>query len=116
MASPIYNEEHRQAASRDVVSLARNILGGELGVVAGARRLCWMYREVGVEVNDPDFVFFVAVNSETDHLPLGEVRKLWNPEALRVKDAELAAYEARKRDEAFEICRRLILRYESHDA
>jgi len=48
-------------------------------------------------------------------MPIGEVRQHWNPEALRVKDAEVAKVEALYREQAFEICRKLIQKYD-HDA
>jgi hypothetical protein len=111
MTPQIYNEEHKQFISRKIVAIAKNIISGELGVIAGARQLGGLghYVEAG---RDPDFTFFIAIDSETDDLPIGEVRKLWNPEALRTKDAELIAYESSVREKAFEICRRLIQKYE----
>jgi hypothetical protein len=115
MPPQIYNEEHRQFVSRKIVAAAQRILSGELGVIAGARQLCGLGHGVGAD-RDPDFVYFIAIDSQTDHLPIGEVRQRWNPEALREKDAEVAAFEAAEREKTFEICRRLIQKYESHDA
>jgi|ERR1035441_820539 hypothetical protein len=114
MTSQIYNEEHRQFVSRKIVAAAQRILSGEIGVIAGARQLCGLGDQVGAD-DDPDFTYFVAIDSQTDHLPIGEVRQLWNPEALREKDAEVAAFEALEREKTFEICRRLIEKYD-HDA
>ena len=114
MTSPIYNEEHRQFLSRKVVATAQSILSGELGVIAGARQLSGLGYQVGAD-RDPDFTLFTGVDSESDDLPIGEVRKHWNPEALRAKDAELADYEARVRERVFEACRSLIQKYD-HDA
>jgi hypothetical protein len=114
MTSQIHNEEHRQFLSRKVVTAAQSILSGELGVIAGARQLCGLGHQIGAD-RDPDFTFFVAIESESDHLPIGEVRQHWNQEALRVKDEEIASFEAFYREQAFEICQRLIERYD-HDA
>jgi hypothetical protein len=114
MTSQTYNEEHRQFLSRKIVAAAQSILSGELGVIAGARQLCGLGHQVGAD-DDADFTFFVAIDSESDHLPIGEVRQHWNPEALRAKDAEIASFEAFYREKAFEICRRLIEKYD-HDA
>jgi hypothetical protein len=44
-------------------------------------------------------------------MPVGRARRHWNPEILPAKDAELALYEANVREQAFEICRRLIQKY-----
>jgi hypothetical protein len=113
MASPIYNEAHRQWASSKIVALAQGVLAGEFGIVAASRQLAAWRFDVGAE-RDRDFAFFIAVDSETDHLPVDEVRQHWSPDALRAKDDELRNFEASVRDEAFRVCRSLIQRYETH--
>jgi len=110
MAAPVYNEEHRAWASGKIVAIAKRILSGELGVVMGARQLVPWRFDVGAE-NDPDFTFFVGVDSETDHLPLGEVRSRWSPDALKVKDEELRTFETAVRDRAVRACESLIQKY-----
>jgi hypothetical protein len=114
MTSQIYNEEHLRSVSRKIVAAAQGILSGKLGVIAGARQLCGLGHQVGAD-RDPDFIIFIGIDSESDDLPIGEARQHWNPEALRAKDAELANYEARVRERAFEACRSLIQKYD-HDA
>jgi hypothetical protein len=113
VTSPIYNEEHRQFLSRKIVTAARAVLAGELGIIAGARQLSGLGHEIGTD-RDADFIFFVGLDSETDHLPVGDVRQHWNAEALRDKDAEIERIEAFYRERAFEICRQLIQKYD-HD-
>src|SRR5262245_59172783 len=103
----IYNEEHRRQASAKIVAAAQRILSGELGIVAGARQLSSLRFDVGAE-KDADFAFFVGVDSETDHLPVGEVRQKWSSDALRAKDEELQAFEASVRNEALRVCQSLI--------
>jgi len=110
-----YNEEHQRLARTKVIETAHRILSGKLGIVAGARQLSALRFDVGAE-NDPDFIFFVGVDSETDHLPIGDARSRWNPDVLKAKDLELHAYEASVRDEAHRICQSLIQKYEIHDA
>ena len=113
MASPSYNEEHRRWASGKIVAVARNVLAGQVGIVAASRQLAAWRFDVGAE-HDPDFVFFVGVDSETDHLPVGDVRQRWSPDVMRAKDDELRDFEASVRDEAFRVCRSLIQKYETH--
>ncbi len=107
-----HDKEHRKRAAEKIVALARGILSGESGIAEGSRHLAALSFDVGAE-NDPDFVFFVGVDSETDDLPIGLARQHWNRDALRVKDAELAAYEANVREKAFGVCRSLIHKYET---
>ncbi len=71
MTASIYNKEHRRFTSAKIVAAARSILSGELSVVAGARQLATWRFDVGAE-HDSDFTFFVGVDSETDHLPVGD--------------------------------------------
>jgi len=110
MAAPAYNEGHRASASGKIVAVAKSILSGELGIVMGARQLVPWRLDVDAE-NDPDFTFFVGVDSETDHLPVGEVRSRWSPDALKAKDDELRTFEAAVRDRAFRACESLIQKY-----
>ncbi len=90
------------------------MLSGELGIVAGARQLATWRFDVGAD-RDPDFTFFVGIDSETDDIPVGDVRARWNPEALKTKDAELQRFEASVRDKALQACQKLIEKYEMQD-
>src|SRR5258708_7469340 len=112
MKGAAYNEEHRQWAASKVVAIAKSIVSGELGIVAGARQLAtWRF---DLDANsDPDFMFFVGLDSETDHLPVGSERANWNPDVLKTKDEELRRYEDSFRHRAFQICHRMITKYET---
>ena len=112
MTAPIYNEEHRRFAGIKVVAIARNILSGESGIVAGARQLVGWRFDLGAE-QDPDFTYFVGLDSETDGFPIGEARSRWSADALKSKDEQLRAYEASVRNVVFRICRNLIQKYEN---
>ena len=111
MTIPSTNETEILRAQSEVVILARSILSGTLGIVEGSRRLCSLGHALGVD-RDPDFTFFVAVDSETDHLPVGEVRRHWAADALRRTDEELRACESFYRDRAVRVCQSLIQRYD----
>jgi hypothetical protein len=100
-------EEQRKA----MVLVARRIFDGSTGIVAGARELTRLRFPSRAET-DKDILYFVGIDSESDHLPLGAVRQHWNTEALKAKDAELQAYEALVRDRAFVACQNLIARYD----
>jgi hypothetical protein len=62
-------------------------------------------------IDEPDFGPFVKLDAETDHLPIGNVRELWAPEALIKTDAEVRETEAAARDEVHAACRRLVGRF-----
>lgn len=94
----------RARESRD---LALAIADGRLGLVDGA----WKLRDLsfaGAPVDDEMralFTPFVAVTSETDHLPIGEERVNWNPDVLRAKDDEIRAYDDAHRVQMVPHCR-----------
>jgi hypothetical protein len=96
---------------REIVRVAHGILDGSIGIAEGAR----LFTSLGLPhraEKDSDILFFKGIDGETYNIPLGDVRHLWNPEVLKVKDAELQACESRVRERAFAACKSLIARYE----
>jgi hypothetical protein len=106
----ITNEEHWRTSCQVIVNLAHSILDQKIGIIEGARKLASYRHDVKAE-SDKDFLFFVGLDSETDHLPVGDVEKNWNPEVLEDKKKEIAGYEAGKREAAFQACRNLVSKY-----
>lgn len=76
-----------------VMRCARDILEGRLGVIVGARRMAALTADLRAARAEP-LSTFLAVDSETDDLPLGAVREHWDPDALAARDVELARAEA----------------------
>lgn len=60
---------------------------------------------------EPDFLLFVGIDSETDHLPLGAARDYWAKAALAAKDLEIEEAEAFYRESTLVACRRLVERF-----
>jgi len=107
-SSDISTVEERR---KEMVRVARHILDGSIGIVAGARKITRL-RFPSRADKDNEILVFVGIDSESDHLPIGDVRQHWSADALKAKDAELQAYEARVRERAFRACQSLIARYE----
>lgn len=98
-------------ARRRVVAVAEAVLSGRVGVIEGARQLVALRSSVTNNDLDDDFIAFIAIDSETDTLPVGEVRKLWAADSLIAKDREIEGTEELYRDGAVEACRRLVARF-----
>ena len=96
---------------QNVVRVARAMLDGQLGVIDGSRQLCALRSRVSPLDFDPNFLPFVGIDSETDHLPIGEVRQHWAADALATKDAELGDAEPQYREMALSGCHRLVERF-----
>jgi hypothetical protein len=77
-------------ARRQAAVIAREVLSGERDILLAARELAALRFSMDVPDSDPDFTCFVAIDSETDALPLGAVREHWSSEALQLKDVEIA--------------------------
>ena len=80
-------------------------------MVEGAWRLSALRLEVSRGDFDNDFMVFVAIASETDHLPVGEVRKKYSPEALRRADKAIEEVEKLYRAQVEAACEKLIARF-----
>ena len=63
--------------------IATNILDGRVGIVEGSRQLMEFWLSVDPEQEDSDLLGMCGIESQTDHLPLGDVRQYWDAEALR---------------------------------
>jgi hypothetical protein len=94
-----------------VIETARKIICGEIGVVEGSRILSALRVEVTEADHDPDFIPFIGIDSESDHIPLGSVRAHFSATGLERMDAELKAIEDHYRQLAIEASQRLLERY-----
>ena len=117
------NSEQRSAYLRGkVVAICEAILQEKIGAIAGSRILNKLEIEllhhdtVGSFTRDEDFSVFVAIDSETDHLPVDFERhnwstEAWSTEALERKDQEITKAEQWARELAFPACKKLIERF-----
>lgn len=99
--------DERSAYLARVEAAAKDILSGELEILEG----CRLIAELSWDLDQREsklFSTFIAVDSETEHLPQPGARHLWSQEALVSKDAELARYLERSRDDILAACRQLI--------
>ena len=98
---------------QDLVLVCKRLLAGELGVVAAARQITSLASRLhGDDLVREMFGVFVAIDSESDHLPVGPERRHWAQDVLVSKDAEIERYEESCRQEAFEAARKIIKSYE----
>lgn len=96
------SDSERQRA-RDV---AQAVLDGRTTVLEAARALVSLAHTDAI-ANEEDRRFIIAIDSETDHLPVGVVRQLWASDALKEKDVEIARVEELCMADFIETCRRI---------
>lgn len=78
------------------------VLMGNLDPLTACRRILRLVGEA--ERWDADIVTIAGIDSETDHLPGPEQRKLWEPAFLAEQDAESEAYFKRVGPRLREAC------------
>ena len=113
MASPDRHDlQALERARRDVVQVSRQVLAGERGIIAASRDLWRLGHDVVPDWrDDDDFRLFGAIDTETDHLPLEDMRPLWDATAFEAKQAEIRRLETLYRADADAACRSLIERF-----
>lgn len=101
------NQGRQRNTEIEILHIAKELVAGRLGVIAASRELNRLRHHVEPEVAEL-LLTFEGIDSETDTLPIGEVRKQWNPEALERKDREIGEAEGFYRDSAVEAAGKLI--------
>jgi Protein of unknown function (DUF2489) len=99
--------ERQEQIRVHILRIARQLVTGEIGIIAASRQLGYLRHEVDPQLTNL-IVTFTAIDSETDALPVGDVRKEWSPEALKRKDKEIAEAEDFYRESAIKAATELI--------
>ena len=101
------DSQYRAKVEAQVLSLAKQLLAGRLGVITAARKLSCFRYDFDPDLSTP-LTVFIGIASETDDLPVGEVRQYWAANALERKDREIAEAERFYRDSAIEAATELV--------
>jgi hypothetical protein len=98
-----------------LLSLAQAMLNGDVSFFDGAAQVLAIKSQLsGIADRDSDFDAFVAIQSETDHLPLEAQRSLWSSSALAALEPEFQRTEEWARSFAPGACRNLIARFSTN--
>lgn len=97
---------------QEIVRVAHRLLSGEVSIIEGSREMTRVHFRSHSDERDEEFLTFIGIASETDHLPVGDVRRHWAEDALVLKDTEITEAEEFFRERAIKAARILIHRYE----
>jgi hypothetical protein len=95
-----------------VAADAEALKTGDAPYLETIRSLNQLGHELTEDVHsDPDFVIFLAIDSETDHLPAGAIRSSCDAKWLAKCDEQIASVEACYRETVTKACEALITRF-----
>jgi hypothetical protein len=105
--------EQLKNAREAVVAVARALAAASVPFLEGVRQLDDLrFAATAPELDlNPDFMIFVAIASEADHLPPEGLRNLCSPQWLEKCDAEARSFEEFYGADVREACVRLISRF-----
>jgi hypothetical protein len=95
---------------QELVEVARAMLDGRLDLIVGCRRVLALRFQVSAS-DDEVFVPFQGFDSQTDHLPKGDVRRGFAPELLERFDAEEEEFLRTAKTEILRSCQEIIGRF-----
>lgn len=88
------SDTERTLAHDKLVETLGQMLGGTVSFIEGSRIVSSRAKAAGYDTLSEPWVAFVAIDSETDAVPVGKVRDLWQPEAVAKQADEWAKAEA----------------------
>ena len=105
------HEAYIEGRQAEAVRFAQSLLSGNAEFLVAIRHLSCLRNEIGTNSSDQDFSLFLVIDSETDHLPAGEVKSLCSPEWLQKANTEIEAIQALYRVELAAACNKIVGRF-----
>lgn len=91
----------------ELVAVATALLQDRLNLIEGVRAICALRYSVGDPENEV-FKPIRAVESETDHFPLGKMRDQCAADYLQLMDAEMTRYAIESKQDILLACKQII--------
>jgi hypothetical protein len=98
---------------RDLADLLDQFVSGRIGTIEVSRRVSSLQTKLNEHSNEL-FYPFVAFDSETDHLPIGDLRDRYSASGLAKADAERAAIDEAAVGELRELAKPLLKYAKEH--
>ena len=111
MGRTILNEEKYNHLCAEAVSLAQSILADEGDFLSNVSKLSSLRFDLGNSEFDEDFLIFIEISSETDHIPYGKARENCSAEWLEKCDKEISETKEYYRDKIEKSCKTIIRRF-----
>ena len=86
------HSQNQRGVEIQILRTAKELIAGRLGVIAASREMSRFRHDAEPQIAEL-LLTFAGIDSETDALPIGKVRREWNRDALERKDQEIAEAE-----------------------
>ena len=91
----------------ELINMLNLIISEKINMLEGVRNV--VHLRHNIDLTDKEiFNYFVAIDSETDHIPLGKVREHWNKDSLENIDVEMNEYIEDSIEDTKRVCVELI--------
>ena len=110
----LYNpldETQVRALGAEVAEAARALASKEVPFLDGVRNLAGLRMRATGRDHDPDFMIFVAIDSESDHIPGSASRSLCSADWLRQCDQQVSVLEEHYESQVIVACEKLVRRF-----
>ncbi|MCW8880437.1 MAG: hypothetical protein OQJ89_09445 [Kangiellaceae bacterium] len=104
------NEEIVKNSRKEVGDISSKMLDGSCDYLEGSRELIRLRFDADLE-NDHDMRIFIGIVSETDNLPIGNVRGKWSQDALKLNEPEIKKAVEWAKSISLEECKSLSERF-----
>lgn len=94
----------------EILIIVNDILEEKIGSIKASRKLIRLFSEIGFD-DDNDLLVFKALDSETDHLPVGKLRENYSSQKLKEIDEEIKKYEDFYRNSVMSACKNILKKY-----
>lgn len=106
-----YNEEYMLKMRKEVVETATSLINNNIDFLTGIREINSLRHQVSNDDFDQDFIVFVAIDSETDHMPDYKLRASCSRSWLEKCDKEIKEIKELNQKQVLEACTKLVDRF-----
>jgi len=91
--------------------IAEGMIDGTVHYLEGSITLSSLRFEIGLSEFDDDFIPFIGIASEIDHLPIGSSRKHWAESALEKHETEIQECIKWAKETSIKECKSIVSRF-----
>jgi len=104
------NLSYIEQVRTQIIYTAQDMLDGKRSYIEGSRMIASLIEPAHLNRHEPPFLKVIAISSETDNVPVGQIRDRWHPEAKLKLEEEWATSELYAKSQGEAACKAIIER------